>query len=109
MFWKSWKSPGYFFDLEKSLKSIQISQFSRELSGIPGNFRIPLQLQCLYMYKALILFLYLYNYVYVYIAFMIALWLLACIYYRLSFHCLKYILHFGVQKIIFASFLFSAL
>ena len=55
--WKSWKSPGSFFDLEKSLKSIQISQFSGKLSAITGNFRIPLQLQCLCMYKALILFL----------------------------------------------------
>ena len=41
----------------------------------------------------LLLTYYLYNYVYVYIAFMIALWLLACVYYRLSFYCLYYILH----------------
>ena len=41
---------------------------------------------------------YLYNYVYVYIAFMIALWLLECIYYRLSFYCLQYILHFWCSK-----------
>ena len=32
------------------------------------------------------------------IAFMIALWLLACIYYRLSFYCLQYILHFWCSK-----------
>ena len=57
MSWKSWKSPGFFFNMEKSLKSIQISQFFWKLSAIPGNFRIPLQLQRLCMYKALILFL----------------------------------------------------
>ena len=34
-----------FFDLEKFLKSIQISQVSWKLSAIPENFRIPLQLQ----------------------------------------------------------------
>ena len=57
MSWKSWKSPGFFFALEKPLKSFQISQLSWKLSAIPGNFRILLQLQCLCMYKALILFL----------------------------------------------------
>ena len=38
--WKSWKSPGFFFALEKPLKSFQISQLSWKLSAIPGNFRI---------------------------------------------------------------------
>ena len=46
----------------------------------------------------LLLTYYLCNYVYVYIAFMIALWLLVCIYYRLSFYCLQYILHFLCSK-----------
>ena len=51
--WKSWKNPGLFFDLQKSLKSIQISQLSRKLSVISGTFRILLQLKCLCIYKVM--------------------------------------------------------